>query len=104
MSVRALRTVPVSYFRSHTRDCLVRVSDELEHVLLTAYGKPKACLIPWRDTRVLWQLQDRPVKELEDRLRKTYARWRKAKALHEGWTGTTLDEGDWRDWDGFKDL
>ena len=96
MSVRPLKVLPISYARRHFREVVRRASYEAEHVLLTRHGKPQACLIPMRDTRVLWQLQDRPVAEMEARIKTGYERWLKAKrADEEGWPGMEICDDRW---------
>jgi len=104
MCVRPLHVLPISQFRRHTKKVLRRVSYDLEHIMLTSHGKGRACLIPMRDARVLWQLQNRPVKEMEDRLRTTYAQWLSAKTLDEAWEGMELDGKHWEDWEGFEKM
>ena len=96
MSVRPVLALPVTYVRSHTKKVLREVNKEMEHVLITHHGKPVAGLIPMQDLRVLWQLQRRPVKEMEQRLQEVYADWRRAKKVEdEGWEGMELDERRW---------
>lgn len=104
MTVRPLTIVPISAFRSHTKACLNRVTKDYEHLKLTYRGKGHAAVIPIEDALVLWQLQGRPLKELEDRMAKTYAAWTKAKAFQEAFDAAEIDGSSWRRWAGFQKL
>lgn len=98
MSVRPITVRPISYFRSHTRECLQLVNSEMHHLLLTRHGTGQACIIPMQDTHVLWHLQDRPVRELEANLKSAYALWMNAKQKHEQWEGMLLHENTSGQW------
>ena len=104
MSIRPVKALPISYVRSHTKEVLKFINDGPRHVLLTKHGKGAACLIPMHDARVLWQLQTRPVEEMDSRLKAAYTRWLRAKGLDEKWEGTELDEGKWVTWWGLEKM
>jgi len=103
MSIRPVKAMPISYVRSHTKEVLNLVNSE-RHVLLTKHGKPAACIIPYHDARVLWQLQTRPVEEMDERLKAAYARWLRAKSLDEKWEGIELDDKKWVSWWGLEKM
>lgn len=79
MSIRPVRTIPMSLVRAHMKQVMHIVSYEGHHVLMTHHGKAKAGIIPMSDLRVLWQLQGREVSEMEHNLKTHYPRWLKAK-------------------------
>ena len=81
MSVRAVKTIPQSVVRAHMKKTLRIVNHLGHHVLMTHHGKGVAGIIPMSDLKVLWQLQKRPVSEMEHKLKTQYPLWLKAKRL-----------------------
>lgn len=81
MGIRAVKTIPQSVVRAHMKKTLHIVNHQDHHVLITHHGKAKAGIIPMTDLRVLWQLQNRPVSEMEQKLKTHYPLWLKAKRL-----------------------
>ncbi len=102
MSVAPVIQVPITYFRSHTKECLHRINHMGEHIMLTGHGKWKATIIPVHHTRPLWQLQRRPIKDVEARIKSTYAALLEAKATEDGLRGVRLHEWFYSDWAGLQ--
>ncbi|MEM9422872.1 MAG: type II toxin-antitoxin system Phd/YefM family antitoxin, partial [Pseudomonadota bacterium] len=91
-----VKTVPISMARANMKRMLREVTYEGNHVLLTQHAKPKAGVISMQDIRVLWQLQDRTVHEMERRLKEAYPRWLKARQRHEqNWDPMDLGDHAW---------